>query len=116
MFAKILSNAIIIWAMRALAQPRKLNCLKEEKKMFRKLLFLSLCLSSPLLGQNHSIPQGESMQIGRYQMTAVTDIHGVLKFYLLDTATGRVWKSITKNNWLEHDAWEPQIITSPDNL
>lgn len=61
--------------------------------MFKKLLCFSLCLSLPLLGESHPIPQGENAQIGRYQMAAMP---GAL--YLLDTATGLVWKSTNKKN------------------
>lgn len=84
--------------------------------MFKKLFFLSLCLTLPLLGERRAVAQNENTQIGRYQMVVVsTDLDGSHKLYLLDTTTGCVWKSALKKNWYEHDAWEPQIVTPPDN-
>ncbi len=83
--------------------------------MFKKLFCLSVCLSLPLLGENHSIPKEENMQIGRYQMVGVACKGGGQQLYLLDTATGCVWRSTAKNSWIQHDAWEPLIVTSSDN-
>jgi hypothetical protein len=82
--------------------------------MFKKFFILSLCFVSPLLAHadDISMPQQENLPIGRYQICGVNH-NGSVKLYLLDTATGLVWRSVTKSNWVEHDHWQLQIANSP---
>ena len=63
-------------------------------------------------------PEDPVPQVGRYQMVVSTHQGGggytvKTQHYLLDTATGHMWKSGLKNNWVDHDAWIPQITESP---
>ena len=73
--------------------------------MFKKTLIIATCICGSLLA--------EEEQIGRYQMTAATHATGNTVLYLLDTATGKVWRSINVNNWVEHDTWSLQIKNPP---
>lgn len=78
--------------------------------MLKIFLFLSLCFCSTLMADSPPAPEPENLQAGRYQMIKGEGIH----LYLLDTATGYVWKSKAKSNWLEPDSWELQITTPPE--
>jgi len=78
--------------------------------MLNKLLFISSCGFSPLLA---AIPEAqEQLQIGRYQMVGINTGTSI-QLYLLDTATGNLWKSAKENNWVDHDIWKLQIATPP---
>lgn len=82
--------------------------------MLKKILAASLVCLSPLSAETLL---EEAPQIGRYQMVVTSAAYNgttaALQLYLLDTATGHVWKSGLKKNWTEHDAWIPQITQSP---
>ncbi len=80
--------------------------------MFKKFLFLSLCFFSSLMAQSAPTTpdtEQENLQIGRYQMV----ISRGATLYLLDTATGYVWRSTNENTWLTDDSWELIIATPP---
>ncbi len=80
--------------------------------MIKKFLFVTLCSITPLLAYDaHS--EKDNLQIGRYQMVSAIPNSGIIHLYLLDTATGYVWKSTTKKNWVDHDYWQLQISTPP---
>lgn len=73
------------------------------------IITTALCLRSfNLLAADQGAPQ-----VGRYQMVGVSLNNDAIQLYLLDTATGLVWKSARKNNWVEHDCWQLQIATEP---
>lgn len=64
--------------------------------MIKKFLFVTLCSITPLLAYDaHS--EKDNLQIGRYQMVSAVPSGGsIIQLYLLDTATGYVWKSTKK--------------------
>ncbi|MFA6916800.1 MAG: hypothetical protein WC222_10425 [Parachlamydiales bacterium] len=74
------------------------------------LFLLLTCASFPIYA-GVTINKAEEKQVGRYQIIVKGDEP---RFYLLDTATGQVWKSRAKNNWLMPDAWEIFIDSSPE--
>jgi hypothetical protein len=82
--------------------------------MFKKfaLLILSFLPLFAFSQSYSSYPPSyqENLQVGRFQMVGVTT-DTKIQLYLLDTATGYVWKSVRKNNWVDHDHWELQIRT-----
>lgn len=72
--------------------------------MSKKLLFLS-CLFAPLFSYGTDVPLEKNTEIGRYQMVS----HNSGRLYLLDTATGQVWRSENMQDWFYYDTWIPQI-------
>ncbi len=76
--------------------------------MSKKIVFL-FCLFAPLFSYAAEIAP-QKKEVGRYQMVS----HDTGHLYLLDTATGQVWRSETMQDWYYHDTWVPQITSFKD--
>ena len=81
--------------------------------MFKKLTFSSFVLYSSLFAESTLNQETEKLQMGRYQMCAVSSLKGYIPLYLLDASTGCVRKSDLESNWFEHDSWVSQITNAP---
>jgi hypothetical protein len=84
--------------------------------MVNKFFFIFLCSFLPILADDGSNVSNKNLQVGRYQMVGTTQHNSGVRLYLLDTATGCVWRSTNKNNWVEHDSWQLQIPGFQNNL
>ena len=77
--------------------------------MLKKLCMLGLFVSSIAFAAS-PVNERENLQIGRYQMAGVMN-----QLYLLDTATGQVWRSTTDKYFSgEPDNWTLQIVNPPE--
>lgn len=75
--------------------------------MLKKLLIFGVCIFG------NSLFALENLPVGRYQMTAFKfDANSKVELYLLDTATGLVWKADTKT-WISDQSWCPVITEQP---
>lgn len=79
--------------------------------MKNKFLTLVLCTFLPAMAIT-AAQDPTTSQIGRYQMVA-HEANGNVNLWLVDTATGYVWRSDRKNSWVLHDTWVLQIATPP---
>lgn len=81
--------------------------------MLKKLILLSICLCSSAVAMDAEMPiLKENLPIGRYKLVPVVTSAGTSifhDFYLVDTATGDVYKSAAKESWLIHDGWDLRI-------
>lgn len=72
--------------------------------MLKKIVALSL-ICAPLLGNASEITEP---QVGRFQMVAGSKHPQHTELYVLDTATGHVWKS-SFSKWDATATWVPLI-------